>query len=168
MHLDPQTTGRLGEVRLQPGRRRALREGELGDEDVEPATESGAEVDDVAPVLGDDPGDVGDVPGRSAPCTRRVYAAPGRSWEPWSGSGRASTTRAPLSVSGASAIWTSAAEWLVRTRTTMAKCPLSRVIVESSRLPPRAASAAVTSATMPGRSSPRTVTATTCWFIGPM
>src|SRR5450759_1972242 len=68
-------------------------------------------------------------------------------------------TSEPPAHRGFRARWTASALAPVCTSRTMATWPRSSVIVESSRLPCRSASALVTSATIPGRSCPRTVTA---------
>src|SRR5674476_301441 len=71
-------------------------------------------------------------------------------------------TSEPPAHRGFRARWTATALAPVCTSRTMAKWPRSSVIVESSRLPCRSASAPVTTATIPGRSCPRTVTAMIC------
>ena len=99
------------------------------------------------------------MPGRSPPWTVSTQGEP-----PVGGLGSAGTS-ATVTRSDRSMVSEASAPSMSRTSASpaqtsiIAKCPRSRVIVESSRLSPSSASRAVVSAMMPGRSRPTTVTA---------
>src|SRR5690349_15834476 len=98
------------------------------------------------------------MPSRSAPCTLTTYGSPSSDL---SNSGATDRTEVTTSPSDESASVASSTEGPVQIRV-IVKWPRRRVMVESVRLAPTPASASATSATMPVRSGPMTVMASSC------